>query len=345
MTSFSSATELVSFGEAYDGTARFAVSPAGTRCAYVTRTGGVDELFVVPTNGGMPTHVTSNANFAPAIVSVVDPHMWSETSVAFFAGTGAGRDLYSFDTTSTTLTNLTTTNGQSGAVPPIAASPAAQMSTRGYFTVAGGFVFVYGGVGPTTHNDIARAGFSVLSVTNLTGSAFGGPPGPASFVFPEELCLAAATDVLWFVTRPAAGSDEGVYAIDLGGGGIATQVTAGTLPTFERYGELVPDPLGTRCLAVHTDSSSGDQEVVLAATTAATLQVSNGATAADRVVSGSLGFLHPFAGCPGAHYAQGTQSGGPSVFDARLLAVDFATLQRTDVAGQPGTFFVFSAGN
>lgn len=344
LTSFSTATELVSFGDAYDGSARFAVSPGGTRCAYVAELGGAEELFVMPTGGGTPIQVTSNAIFASAIDRVFDPYFWNETSVAFFAGTSAGRDLYAFDTTTSTLTNLTATNGQSGAILPIVATPAAQMFTRGYFPISGGFLFVYGGVAPTIHNDIARADFTALSVTNVTGSSFAGPPGPPNYGVPRELCLAPATDILWFVGQAASAADENLFYVDLGSGGVATQVTSGSAPTIEEYTDLVPDALGTRCLAVYATQYDGDEEVVLASATGSSLQISNGPTATDRVVRGSIGFLHPFAACSGAYYAQGTLDSSIAVYDARLYAVDFASLQRTDVAGQPGTFFVFSAG-
>lgn len=345
LTLFPNPTELVAFGEAYDGSARFAVSPGGTRCAYVTRSGAAQDLWVMPTTGGSPIHVTSDAHFDPAIGVVADPFLWSETSIAFFAGTSAGRDLYSFDITTATLTNLTTTNGQSGAILPIAATPAASMWTRGYFPVAGGFVFLYGGVAATIHNDIARADFATLTLSNLTGASFSGAPGPGNYGIPRELCLAPAADILWFVGQAGSGTDQTVYSIDLSSGGVAIPTTTGTLPTLEQYDDLVPDALGLRCLATYATDTSGDEEVLLVSTTAPALQISNGPTTADRIVSGSTGFLHPFAGCTGAYYAQGTLDSSIAVYDARLYAVDLATLQRTDVAGQPGTFFVFSAGN
>ena len=112
-------------------------------------------------------------------------------------------DLYNFNLTTASLDNVTQTNSQTGAILPIASTPAATIDQDGHFTSSGHMFFLRDGItsqGPsagTSVENLVGVDYATLTPYNVTGDEFFGAPGPnvGSIIRP---CFAPGSDRIWF---------------------------------------------------------------------------------------------------------------------------------------------------
>ncbi|MFH1130070.1 MAG: hypothetical protein V1754_01965, partial [Pseudomonadota bacterium] len=87
---------------------KLALSPLGTQVAYVQNYSGVDELFVVQTDGtGVSVQITYQTRFASGVNQIANLFWANENNLFFMAGAVGGFDVYKWDVAAATATNLT----------------------------------------------------------------------------------------------------------------------------------------------------------------------------------------------------------------------------------------------
>ncbi len=240
------------------------VSPDGGRVAFLT---SAAQLCVVRSDGSDAGSVTpvTQGRFAAQINQIHDVSWVSNTRVVFFAGRNPFEgDLYTYDTSTTTFTNVTrTTTGSlvppftSGGTPGDVAIFGTLLSDNGRY-----LYFLRGFPTGSGRNSIDWKGLdtATLAVFDVTGTEFSAGSRPAlrplssvaTTLLPRRHPL---TNELFFVAAKDTGTattfaDDEVWRFDPEAGTAAVQVTAnngtgGSAREVRRVGDLVLERAGT----------------------------------------------------------------------------------------------------
>ncbi|MEZ4225854.1 MAG: hypothetical protein R3B13_33185 [Polyangiaceae bacterium] len=101
---------------AFASEAGFALSPTGLAAAYTRLNATVRELYVIDTTGtGTPIQINTPARMKATLTDFNNLHWMSDTKLLFVAAAGFDGDLYTFDRTTSTLTNLSKTGAETAA--------------------------------------------------------------------------------------------------------------------------------------------------------------------------------------------------------------------------------------
>jgi hypothetical protein len=346
ITNFGSATQIEEFGDAYDGIdGQIAVSPDGSRCAFIVVDNADDELYWVTTDGlGTPEHLTPDTNFAVEIDDIIELNFYNNQNIMFFAGTStSAMDLYNADVSvpaAPSFTNVTLTNGQSGATLPIA-NAAASVDPDGLIFLADRMIFgrdgtPSAGTGSSTSFGLVGVEYATLTPYNILGDEFAGAAGEVGFETSQtgfELTFSATGNQVWFKSSVggSSSSDEELFGFDATVSAPATNFTLAGGVGSAQVDNISPDPTGISCAFSYRPSSTGDEEVFLAVIgVPGVTQVTDNPGSSDDVTDGSIVWFPLTNPSLGFVYAQGTTStANPS--DAVLRAVDISTGLTTDI--------------
>lgn len=356
ITNFAFATNIETLDDAYDGfDGHVGASPDGSRVAFVIFENSDDELYWVTTDGlGTPEHLTSNATFNVGIDDIVDINFWDNQNILFFTGTTtSAMDLYNINVTtpgSPVITNVTQTNGQSGATLPISNTPTAMIEPDGYFTAPGRMIFgrdgtPSGGTGTSTAFGLVGVEYATLTAYNILGDEFAGTAGEVGYETSQtglELTRSAGGTMVWFKSAVAGSSanDEELFGFDSSLNGPAINYTAAGGTGSSQVDNITPDFSGLSCAFSYRPSSSGDEEVFVAmAGSPGVLQFSDGDGNSNDITDGSIRWLPLTNPTVGLVFSQGTTS-TTNPTDAIIQAASISNGQITDVDTTPGTAFI-----
>ncbi|MEZ6194207.1 MAG: hypothetical protein R3F20_00535 [Planctomycetota bacterium] len=356
LTNFASAMDIEEFGDAYDGNdGQIAVSPDGSRVAFIVVDSTDDELYWVTTDGtGTPQLLTDVTAFDIGIDDVIDLNFWDNENIMFFAGTTTAlMDLYNVNITNPgapVYTNVTMTNGLSGATLPIAATPTSLMDPDGYFTVGGRMIFardgtVFAGTGGTTSFGLVGVEYATLTAYNILGDEFPGAAGEVGFETANTgllLTLSPTSDRVWFKSAVGGSStkDEELFSFDANVSAPATNMTVAGGGGTSQVDNITPDQSGASCLFSYRPSSTGDEEVFLAIFgVPGVTQLTNDASTSTDITDSSIQWLPTSNPNLGFVYAAGTSSTANPA-DAVLLGYDLGTGLVTEIDTMPFAFHV-----
>lgn len=325
-SNFPTATQIELFGDAYDGIdGRVAVSPDGSRVAFVVQTTSTHEDVYWTTTDGLSSaqNLTPDASFDSALDTTLDLNFATNGGVFFFYGTSSSlTDLYHADISgpAPVYTNVTATSGSTTV--PFASG--GDIDPDGYFTLPDRMFFARDGtlafgpsVGTSAFNlvGVLYSGANALTPYNITGDEFG-TTVPGSGITANggetastgtELVFAPTGTMVWFKSSVLPSTtNEDLWAFD----------ASSTAPAF-RFGldangstidNIRPEPSGF--LSLFSYESSGDEEVYQAIfTLPGAMQLTDDPTSTTNdITDGSIHYFPAGASCAGFAFARGTTS-------------------------------------
>lgn len=311
---------------------RVDLSPDGARVAFLGGTNLVADptrLYVARTDGsdaGTLTAVTAGL-FDPQVVYMCGVEFVTNNTVLFWAGTThsstlGNLDLYAYDVTLNTVTNLTQTTTGSTVAPFTQGGNTGNIIVHSTFKSENGnwLYFLRGDNRTTTvfEKNIVGVDVNTLALKDITGSEFSAGTAPAVYrgattrttdpwVAVETLLRKSPVgNMAYFADENAAGAtaalfnDANIFGFDMENGGQAVQITnfttaGGTTATVNYIQSMNISPDGqTIAFAMRTGTSTANSEDVFVISTSAVLgtptQLSVTAAGGHTITDGSIHF-------------------------------------------------------
>jgi len=310
---------------------RVDLSPDGARVAFLGGTNSAADparLYVARTDGsdaGTLTAVTSGL-FDPQVVYMCGVEFVTNSTVLFWAGTthsstAGNLDLYAYDVTGATVTNLTRTTTGSTTAPFTAGGTTGNIIVHSTFKSENGnwFYFLRGDLRTTVfQKNFVGVDVNTLALKDITGNEFSGGTAPAIYrgattrttdpwaAVETMVRKSPVGNMAYFASEAAAGAsstlynDANIFGFDMENGGEAVQITnyttaGGTTATVNYIQSMVVSPNGQKiAFAKRTGTVATNSEDVFVIDTSAVLgtptQLSVSAAGGQSITDGSIAF-------------------------------------------------------